>query len=170
MAADVVRQLAGTMPDLAFEDRGEFELRGFPEPWRLVEVQWQVDEVDVRLFGPPEIRRSDTVVAVETRKALAILAYLAVERWSGLAGHARRSALVRVIAVAGPGGAAPHLVGVALGAPSRCRPCRSTHGGARWTARSSSTACGSATLVRRTRTRRLGPGHCDFSAGTSSMA
>jgi DNA-binding SARP family transcriptional activator len=79
IAADVVRHFAGTMPGLSFYDRGSLQLRGFPEAWRLVEVRWRVDEIEVRLFGPPEIRRAGAAVAVDTRKAIAVLAYLAAE-------------------------------------------------------------------------------------------
>jgi Adenylate and Guanylate cyclase catalytic domain len=79
LAADVVRQVVGTMPGLSFHDCGSLHLRGFPEPWRLVEVRWRVDEIEVRLFGPPEIHRAGAVVAVDTRKAIAVLAYLAAE-------------------------------------------------------------------------------------------
>ena len=82
VAADVVRQIAGTVPGLSFHDRGSVQLRGFPDAWRVVEVRWRVDDIGldrVRLFGPPEIRRASAVVAVDTRKAIAVLAYLAAE-------------------------------------------------------------------------------------------
>ena len=38
LASDPVRQLAGTMPGIAFRERGRFQLKGFDEPWRLYEV------------------------------------------------------------------------------------------------------------------------------------
>ena len=38
--SDVTRQLAGTVPDVTFHDAGEFELKGFPQPWRLWDVVW----------------------------------------------------------------------------------------------------------------------------------
>jgi class 3 adenylate cyclase/tetratricopeptide (TPR) repeat protein len=38
LVSDVTRQLAGTVPDATFRDAGEFELKGFPTPWRLWEV------------------------------------------------------------------------------------------------------------------------------------
>ena len=63
------------VPGLTFYDRGLVPLRGFPEPWRLVEVRWP-DEVTVSLFGPPEIRRAGIVMKVDTRKAWAVLGYL----------------------------------------------------------------------------------------------
>jgi class 3 adenylate cyclase/tetratricopeptide (TPR) repeat protein len=38
--SDVTRQLAGTIPDVTFRDAGEYELKGFPQPWRLYDVVW----------------------------------------------------------------------------------------------------------------------------------
>jgi class 3 adenylate cyclase len=38
LAADTVRQLAGTMPGVTFRDRGRHRLKGFDERWRLHEV------------------------------------------------------------------------------------------------------------------------------------
>ncbi|HZU80615.1 MAG TPA: AAA family ATPase, partial [Acidimicrobiales bacterium] len=40
LVSDVTRQLAGTVPDVTFRDAGEFELKGFPQPWRLWDVVW----------------------------------------------------------------------------------------------------------------------------------
>src|SRR3954468_7382374 len=40
LVSDVTRQLAGTVPDTSFNDTGEHQLKGFPEPWRLWEVVW----------------------------------------------------------------------------------------------------------------------------------
>jgi class 3 adenylate cyclase/tetratricopeptide (TPR) repeat protein len=40
--SDVTRQLAGTVPDVTFTDRGQFDLKGFPEPWRLWALSWRV--------------------------------------------------------------------------------------------------------------------------------
>ena len=40
LVSDVTRQLAGTIPDVTFRDAGEFELKGFPQPWRLFDVIW----------------------------------------------------------------------------------------------------------------------------------
>jgi len=40
LVSDVTRQLAGTVPDVTFHDAGEFELKGFPQPWRLYDVVW----------------------------------------------------------------------------------------------------------------------------------
>jgi peptide/nickel transport system substrate-binding protein len=39
LVTDTVRQLAGTMPDARFRDRGRVALKGFPERHRLFEVQ-----------------------------------------------------------------------------------------------------------------------------------
>lgn len=41
LAADVVRQLAGTVPGLPLHPRGEVTLKGFPERVRLHEVVWR---------------------------------------------------------------------------------------------------------------------------------
>jgi class 3 adenylate cyclase/tetratricopeptide (TPR) repeat protein len=38
LCSDVVRLLAGTVPKVAFDDRGHVTLKGFPEPWQL----WRV--------------------------------------------------------------------------------------------------------------------------------
>ncbi|MGI8633548.1 MAG: AAA family ATPase [Solirubrobacterales bacterium] len=38
LVSDVTRQLAGTVPDVSFRDAGEFQLKGFPQPWQLWEV------------------------------------------------------------------------------------------------------------------------------------
>jgi class 3 adenylate cyclase/tetratricopeptide (TPR) repeat protein len=40
LVSGVVKDLAGTMPGVEFVDRGLFWLKGFPEKWRLHEVQW----------------------------------------------------------------------------------------------------------------------------------
>ncbi len=40
LVSDVTRQLAGTVPDVTFRDAGEFQLKGFPQPWRLWDVVW----------------------------------------------------------------------------------------------------------------------------------
>ena len=40
LVSDVTRQLAGTVPDITFRDAGEFQLKGFPQPWRLWDVVW----------------------------------------------------------------------------------------------------------------------------------
>jgi class 3 adenylate cyclase/tetratricopeptide (TPR) repeat protein len=45
--SDVTRQLAGTMPDVAFTDRGEFDLKGFPHPWKLWSLAWRAAATDV---------------------------------------------------------------------------------------------------------------------------
>ena len=40
LVSDVTRQLAGTIADVSFNDAGQHQLKGFPEPWRLWEVVW----------------------------------------------------------------------------------------------------------------------------------
>ncbi len=49
LISDVVRQLAGTMTDLALSDRGRFRLKGFPERWHLYQVQWAQERPPVPL-------------------------------------------------------------------------------------------------------------------------
>lgn len=41
LVSEVVKALAGRVPDCDFTDRGEAELRGFDEPFRLYEVDWR---------------------------------------------------------------------------------------------------------------------------------
>jgi class 3 adenylate cyclase len=38
LVSEAVKQLAGTIPNVAFRDRGRFELKGFPDRWRLYAV------------------------------------------------------------------------------------------------------------------------------------
>src|SRR5215216_6903656 len=40
LVSEMVRQLAGTVPRVAYRDRGRHEFRGFDEPWRLYELVW----------------------------------------------------------------------------------------------------------------------------------
>ena len=39
LISEVVRQLCGTLPGVAFEERGQVKLRGFPQRWRLYRVE-----------------------------------------------------------------------------------------------------------------------------------
>jgi class 3 adenylate cyclase/tetratricopeptide (TPR) repeat protein len=41
LVSQVVKDLAGILPDVAFVDRGLFWLKGFPERWRLYEALWR---------------------------------------------------------------------------------------------------------------------------------
>jgi class 3 adenylate cyclase/DNA-binding SARP family transcriptional activator/tetratricopeptide (TPR) repeat protein len=55
LVSRVVRDLMGTT-EVTFTDRGDHDLKGFPEPWRLYDVQWTDDEVEspllrIRLLG-----------------------------------------------------------------------------------------------------------------------
>jgi class 3 adenylate cyclase len=38
LVSEAVKQLAGTIPEVSFRDRGRFELKGFPDRWRLYQV------------------------------------------------------------------------------------------------------------------------------------
>jgi class 3 adenylate cyclase/tetratricopeptide (TPR) repeat protein len=77
--SDVTRQLAGTMPDVTFTNRGEFELKGFPEPWRLWSLSWQVErreptqEVFVRRDGELAQLRTRLDEALEGRGGLVLI-------------------------------------------------------------------------------------------------
>jgi AAA ATPase domain/Adenylate and Guanylate cyclase catalytic domain len=44
--SDVTRQLAGTLPDITFADRGEHDLKGFPQPWKLWSLAWRAPTPD----------------------------------------------------------------------------------------------------------------------------
>ncbi len=41
LASDTVRSVIGPATDIRFADRGRFRLKGFPERWRLYEVEWE---------------------------------------------------------------------------------------------------------------------------------
>ncbi len=43
LVSDMVKGLAGMMPDISFDDRGTVELKGFEEPWRLHRVVFSTD-------------------------------------------------------------------------------------------------------------------------------
>ena len=49
LVSEVVKQLVGANPDIVFQDRGRFRLKGFPERFRLFEVPWR----DERTPAPP---------------------------------------------------------------------------------------------------------------------
>src|SRR3954451_10994450 len=40
LVSEMVRQLAGTIPQTTFRDRGRHAFKGFDEPWRLYQVVW----------------------------------------------------------------------------------------------------------------------------------
>ena len=44
LVSEIVRQLVGATPDLAFVDRGRYRLKGFPERFHLYKVVWTEDE------------------------------------------------------------------------------------------------------------------------------
>ena len=43
LVTDVVKWLAGIMPEVEFRDRGRCRLKGFPSRWRLHELAWSPD-------------------------------------------------------------------------------------------------------------------------------
>lgn len=44
LASGTVRGIAGALQDIEFVERGLYELKGFPEKWRLYEVVWKAEE------------------------------------------------------------------------------------------------------------------------------
>ncbi|HEX2240025.1 MAG TPA: AAA family ATPase [Actinomycetota bacterium] len=51
LTTGVVRELAGTVPDVTFRDRGRVRLRGFPDRRQIYEVVWRTDEAPVTVLG-----------------------------------------------------------------------------------------------------------------------
>ncbi|HEX2241353.1 MAG TPA: AAA family ATPase [Actinomycetota bacterium] len=41
LVSEIVKQLAGSTAEVSFSDRGRVRLKGFPERWKLFEVNWQ---------------------------------------------------------------------------------------------------------------------------------
>ena len=77
-----------------------------------------VPRVTMLFLGAPAVEVDGAPVAVDTRKAIALLAYLAVTRQASHPRHAGRPALARVQPDQGPRRAAPHPL-VPGGAPGR---------------------------------------------------
>lgn len=84
IASRVVKDLAGTIPGIGFEDRGTVPLRGFPEPWHLYRVTWGRDErplVSIRLLGELDMRAGGQRLPVPDAPRLqSLLAYLLLHR------------------------------------------------------------------------------------------
>jgi class 3 adenylate cyclase len=53
LVAESVKQLAGTIPDVLFRDRGRFALKGFPDRWRLYEVTPRVPNGEAARLSLP---------------------------------------------------------------------------------------------------------------------
>src|SRR3989454_6783649 len=47
LVSETVRGVLGHGKELQFRDRGRFRLKGFPERWKLYEVQWRTEEPEV---------------------------------------------------------------------------------------------------------------------------
>jgi class 3 adenylate cyclase/tetratricopeptide (TPR) repeat protein len=79
LVSDVTRQLAGTVPDLTFRDAGEFQLKGFPQPWHLWEVVWVretsalAEQVFVGREAELGVLRSRLVEALDGRGGLVLV-------------------------------------------------------------------------------------------------
>ncbi len=88
LVAEVVKQLTGTVTGIRYVDRGKVRLKGFPERWRLFEVEWEPEEptgemrrprVQALLDTPPNIRLT-TVLAGPGYGKTALLSQWAAER------------------------------------------------------------------------------------------
>jgi class 3 adenylate cyclase len=44
LVSRVVRDLVGMQPELRFVDRGLLPLKGFPDPWHVLAVDWRAVE------------------------------------------------------------------------------------------------------------------------------
>ncbi|MFN2525033.1 MAG: AAA family ATPase, partial [Actinomycetota bacterium] len=57
LVSEIVKQLAGATAEVSFSERGRVKLKGFPERWRLFEVNWQegmVEEEVAQQMAPTE--------------------------------------------------------------------------------------------------------------------
>lgn len=79
LVSEAVRQLAGTIPDVAFHDRGRFELKGFPDRWRLYQVTPQSTdgEAAVRRRLPRAVTRGARRPTRRVRVGLATILLVA---------------------------------------------------------------------------------------------
>ena len=66
LVSDITRQLAGTVADVGFVDRGEFALKGFPQPWRLWALAWK----QARPAAPLEVFVGREAELTELRRLL----------------------------------------------------------------------------------------------------
>jgi class 3 adenylate cyclase/ABC-type branched-subunit amino acid transport system substrate-binding protein/streptogramin lyase/predicted Ser/Thr protein kinase len=92
VVSEAVRQLAGTMPGVAFRDRGRIKLKGFDEPWRLYQLAWGEQAAEepsrIRVPTPPRPRvklgrRAGAVVLVCVLAAAAAVAALLLTSGGG---------------------------------------------------------------------------------------
>ncbi|HWC13575.1 MAG TPA: BTAD domain-containing putative transcriptional regulator [Actinomycetota bacterium] len=80
LVSEVVKQLAGTIPEVAFRDRGRVVLKGFPDRWRLLEVVWR-SLLRVRLLGGMDVRyATERLLALDSPRLQSLLAYLLLHR------------------------------------------------------------------------------------------
>ncbi len=84
LVSRVVRDLVGTA-DVRFASRGDYELKGFPEPWALYEVCWPEQDVysprlQVRLLGAETVSRNgEPLHELSTPRFQRLLAHLTLE-------------------------------------------------------------------------------------------
>ena len=57
LVSEVVKVLAGTVPEVAWQDRGQVTLKGFPEPCRLYRAEWRSETVPERAGLTPFVGR-----------------------------------------------------------------------------------------------------------------
>lgn len=79
LVSEVVKQLAGTIPEVEFRDRGRVVLKGFPGRWRLFEVAWR-SRLRIRMLGGMDVRYGMERLALESPRLQSLLAYLLLRR------------------------------------------------------------------------------------------
>lgn len=87
LVSEVVKQLAGTLPAISFNDRGRLRLKGFAERWRLYEVAWEPSDArpDEGASEPPngEVTAASGGIFVGRDQELAALLRLLDDAASG---------------------------------------------------------------------------------------
>jgi class 3 adenylate cyclase/tetratricopeptide (TPR) repeat protein len=73
LISEITSTLAGNLPDLPVIDRGPVELKGFPTPWRLFEVEWKAPQPTTHAgrtpFAGRESERDDLTHHLESALA-----------------------------------------------------------------------------------------------------
>ncbi|MBW3589803.1 MAG: AAA family ATPase [Actinobacteria bacterium] len=59
LISEIVKQLVGTLPDVSTNEVGRVRLKGFPDRWRLFEVDWQPAPTPARLERTPFVGREE---------------------------------------------------------------------------------------------------------------
>lgn len=58
LVSEIVKQLVGTVPDVSFKDRGRVRLKGFPDRWRIFQVEWSEARAPVPTDRTPFVGRA----------------------------------------------------------------------------------------------------------------